>query len=1436
VGIAVLGPLAVDGDATGLGPRDRVVLAALAVRSGDVLTAEQLADALWAEDPPASWSKVVQGCVVRLRKVLGAEAIETSPQGYRLVPADDVDSQVFERLIGRCRELLTLGEPDRASYAIGEALRLWRGRPLVDLDGWDTGRIEGERLAELHLDAEELRLEAALEGGHYRDVLAEAQARVAEAPARERRWALLALAQYQAGRQDEALGTMRRVRRFLGEELGLDPGTDLLALEQSILRQDPSLMTGAALPAPSASCPYQGLVPYDVGDAEAFFGRAAEVAESLRRLSDTGVLVVVGPSGSGKSSLVRAGVTAALKRHGRQVLVITPGRRPMDALTALPETGPRPVLVVDQCEEAVALCEDAAERASFFAALAEHARRAPLVVAMRADRMGALSAHPEFARLVERGLYLLGAMGEASLRAAIQAPAHQAGLLLEAGLVDLLVREVEGEPGALPLLSHALHRTWERREGRTLTVAGYQETGGIRGAVAQSAEELYERVPAGQRPLLRDLLLRLVAPSSDGEAVRSRVPRRLVAADDEHDELVELLVDARLVTSDDGVVELAHEALARAWPRLRDWLADDTEGQRIMRHVAVAAEAWDALGRPHSELYRGARLAQALDWREQTSPSLNPTERQFLDTSGAEAADELLAAQQRAEREAAAGRRTRRLATVLAGVLVLALLAAGLAVRYQRDAAARADDAAAASTLADANRLSALSTSVGSLDLSLLLAAEAAQVADTSETRDRLLAALVEHRRAIRVVPLPGEALHLKLGDHGRRLFAAIGPRVVTWAVGSAGRATAVADWYFPGDMDASPTGDLVAIKGQRDADNRWPSVGVYTAAGEQRWMFEGDLLGTWPLDVAFAPDGRSLRLAAEASGEVSVREFDLTSGKVRTIRHGLLRESDRDNSVDAAFADDGSAVAVWTKSRHSSHRRAVVVDLVTGSRTALRLEAPSAESLGFVPLSNGAAQLWADGVVTLYDGRGRSAQVLDAHQGAVRDILIDADGGWAATGGDDGAVVLWDVNSATGLWARRESLAGHDGAVIGVELAPDGGTLVSSATDQSAIVWDVTADAGFGTALPGLGKRWISNRPDVISPGRLVVAPTRLLSRSDYGAMVPTSESADVAATFLDPRTGLVIDQVHVGLTLDGTLSGSSVAVSPDRRMVAVTYGHATAVLDTNTREVLARVELGEFVWGAGWTKDGTKLLIGAEGAEPNPYDGGLVIVDPATWREVRRVPLGGAVQVIERSPDGDVLAVANASGPSDDTTPELWILDAATFETRQTLLLGDDDFAFDLSFSPDGRWLAAAGSLGMLTVYDTSTWQAAHVPVKVHDQFAQQVEWMSDSSTVVTSGADGMVSLYDARRGQVRGVRLPGSAGQKNVSYLAQGYTYLVPPDAANEIVVLSGDRPGHRYPMDPAGWLKEACAIAGRDLTQAEWDRYLPDRAYHHTCSGQ
>lgn len=1256
--IGVLGPLTVDGDDTGLGPRDRVVLAALTVTRGQVLSAEQLADTLWGGDPPASWSKVVQGCVSRLRKVLGRQAIETSPHGYRLVvPADDIDAQRFERLLGRARELLTLGEPERASYLIDQALGLWRGRPLTEVEGWDRALTEAGRLEEQRLDAEELRVEAALRTGKHQEILAEARALVEMAPVRERRWALLALAQYQSGRQSEALRTLHQVRTVLSRELGLDPGPDLVDLEQAILRQDPSLVASTALPEPSATCPYQGLTAYDVSDADGFFGRDGEVAACLHRLTSSGVLAVVGPSGSGKSSLVRAGVAAARERDGSRVVVITPGAHPMDALTVMPGSGPVPVLVVDQCEEAFSLCEEPAEREHFLTALVAHAERAELVVALRADRLGHVSTHREFARLIESGLYLLGAMRADDLSAAIEGPAGQAALPLEPGLVDLLVREVEGEPGALPLLSHALRETWLRREGRTLTVAGYQATGGIRGAVAQSAEQVYEQVGSAEQPLLRDLLLRLVTPTGEGEPMRSRLPRRLLAGDDQRERLIELLVGARLVTSDDGVVELAHEALARAWPRLRGWLDDDIDGQRTLHHLTVAADAWETMEWPDSELYAGIRLARALEWRDRSGPRLTPTEQAFLDASHSRADEDLRAATERAEREAAAARRTRRLAAGLAGVLVLALLAAGLAVRFQRDATARATDATAASTLADANRLAALSTTVGSLDLSLLLAAEAAQVADTPETRDGLLTALIEHRRAVRVVQVGAPVQAMALGDRGSTLFVNLGSKVVAWQVGSAAPPTDVHDWFHPLSIDASPVEDLVAV-----IDPPWRRVQVYDADGDEQLTVGA--LGGYARQVAYSPDGRRLHVVVghstrDGGWAAGIKVIDPETGAITVLHREVIRSAEPDGYVEASFSDDGSSAVTWITKEAG---RATWTSLAGGARTRLRLEPRVADGLGFVALPTGAAQLWADGAVTLYDREGRATQVLDVHRQPVTDLLLAPDRSWAVSTGEDGAVVVWDVDEASGLWSQRETLSGHAGGVTGGELSPDGRTLYTAARDQTAIAWDLSADAGFGSSYPGLRGRWIANRPETVVPGQLVVAPTRPVSRLGDGSTTPAADTVDVSATFFDPVSGGVVDQVHVGRTEQGALFGSSVALSPDRRMVAVTSVFATTVLDTRTREVLGRVVLPpenkgyphEQVWAAGWTRDGARLLLGAEGSVFDGRDGGLVVVDPVTWTVMRRVGLGGNVQVMEQSPDGGVLAVGEA--PSvDDSGPEV-------------------------------------------------------------------------------------------------------------------------------------------------------------------------------------
>ncbi len=203
-----------------------------------------------------------------------------------------------------------------------------------------------------------------------------------------------------------------------------------------------------------------------------------------------------------------------------------------------------------------------------------------------------------------------------------------------------------------------------------------------------------------------------------------------------------------------------------------------------------------------------------------------------------------------------------------------------------------------------------------------------------------------------------------------------------------------------------------------------------------------------------------------------------------------------------------------------------------------------------------------------------------------------------------------------------------------------------------------------------------------------------------------------------------------------------------------------------------------------------------------------------------------------MEQSPDGRVLAAGQAQD-RDDLTPKVWIVDATTLEIRRTVRLGETDFPFDLSFSPDGRRLAIGGSLGVINVLDTATWRRTQEPVKVHDQFLQQVEWMPDSLTVFTSGADGTVSLYDAERGLVRGRPLPASSDLQVASGLEQGYTHLIPP-TNDEIVAHSGERPGHRYPLDPSRWLDQACAVAGRNLTRDEWARYLPSRPYHRTCT--
>ncbi len=502
VGIRVLGALELDGDAP-LSPRARIALCTLILRRPAPVPLEELADASWGPTPPSTWPS---SCTPPWARSGGRYPTGRSSRRPRAGTASTCRATRWTRDefvdgIARARGFAATGEPDRASSAFSRALAIWRGQPFANLNGWSGAASEVARLTELRLTCQEDLAEAQLAAGEHRLVASEARSLVTQDPLRERRWAILALAQYRCGRQGDALRTLRDARQLLANELGIDPGAQLADLELAILRQDPAIAAPEATPTARADCPYRGLAAFGIEDSQEFFGRTAEIDQCLDRLARTPLLVIAGPSGAGKSSLARAGVAAALEREGAEPVVLLPGPDPIGALeTAIGDAPPDAAIVVDQLEDLfLSGYPDAVVRV-FCRRLAAAADTRHVIVTVRADQIAGLSTDAHLAQLAERGLHLVRPLSDDQLREVIEQPARLAGLRLEHGLVELLVKEAGDGAGSLPLLSHALVETWRRRDGSVLTVDGYNASGGISAAVAQTAERVYEGTPSPTVP------------------------------------------------------------------------------------------------------------------------------------------------------------------------------------------------------------------------------------------------------------------------------------------------------------------------------------------------------------------------------------------------------------------------------------------------------------------------------------------------------------------------------------------------------------------------------------------------------------------------------------------------------------------------------------------------------------------------------------------------------------------------------------------------------------------------------------------------------------------------------------------------------------------------------------------------------------------------
>lgn len=851
----VLGPLEVvhDGRASAVSsPRQRALLALLLVQANRTVSTDRILDELWGDAVPDSGRDAVVFHVARLRRVLagGGDApggdvdagpIRTRDGGYALeVEPDSIDAERFERLAKDGHAGLA-DDPAGAVGALTAALALWRGEPYEGLGDAPFVASEVRRLDELRLRAMEDRFEAKLSLGRHTEIAAEIEALVDREPLRERLRGLLMIALYRSGRQADALRVYADARRILAEELGIEPSPELQALEAAVLRQAPELLVALPGGAPVANTPirnpYRGLRPFGEGDADDFFGREALSARLVERLAEVaregGLLAVVGPSGSGKSSVIRAGLLPALRSGALdgsdtwRIATMFPGSRPFDELAialraALPmhdtrqlPAGPtvledvlavhlrsdgRLLLVIDQLEELWTLATSDGVPTTFLSVLSGALRaakgRLAVVAALRVDQLGAALRSPSLGPLIRAGIELVPPLDRDELRRAIERPAANASLELDPGLADTMVDEVADHPAMLPLLQYALTELTDRADGRHLRRGDYQAIGGVVGALAGRAETTYHALEPTAREVARQVFLHLVAVDAAGAAGARRVPMSTLHESADERSVVERFSRARLLSSsrdartDVATVEIAHEALVSRWPRLAAWVDEEREAMWLRRRLADAAEEWLERDRDPGFLLTGGRLELLASWATGTDLHLGASERELLEASiderqraaAAEAAR--LAKERRLERRAS--RWERALVTVFA---VAAVLSAVFLALVWRQLSVAAEERAVAS----ARELAVGAT--GNLEadpqLALLLAAASAQAtADRGWITEESLDALHWAIQAARV-PYPTEDVPTAVGfarDGAHGIYLLPAADLIELAQGAAGR------------------------------------------------------------------------------------------------------------------------------------------------------------------------------------------------------------------------------------------------------------------------------------------------------------------------------------------------------------------------------------------------------------------------------------------------------------------------------------------------------------------------------------------------------------------------------------------------------------------------------------------------------------------------
>lgn len=1420
----ILGPLAAFADGEPLpvsGPKQRALLALLLLSANRVVPRDRLLAELFVELSPASADHALRNQMSRLRKTLAAAGADTArvvtrPPGYLLrVEPGELDLDEFERLVSDGREALAAGDPTSAAGSLRAADALWSGRALADLDLEGLLRIEIERLEELRLAAVEERIEAELALGRQRELVGELQALSSEHPYRERFRAQLMLALYRSGRQAEGLEVYQRTRTLFDDELGLVPGVELQELERAILLQDPALRAptgdGAEpnrLIREAQVCPFKGLAPFESEDAERFFGRERLVDELLARLDESPLLLLTGPSGTGKSSLLRAGLLPPLE--GRKI-VIRPGMRPAaelaravgadlaEALDRLPP-GERVVIAVDQLEEVFAAGVDEDERAAFFATLVEAGwdpgRRALILLALRGDFADRLALYPELSDLVAPNQASVGPMSASELRRAIEGPADRAGLEVEPALVDALVHDVVGEPGGLPLLSAALVDLWRERRDSSLTLEAYEESGGIQGAVARHAEAALNSLRDDEQSTARRIALQLVS-GGDGEPLtRRRVSRADLGAGDDQAGVLSALVERRLLVADTESIELVHDALLQQWPRLKEWLSEEAEDRRLRRHLGQAASAWAAADRDRSDLYRGARLAAVSEWAAGPDTSLQPLERDFLEESQRAFVSET-------DRQRRTARRLRSLLVV--AVVLLAAVAAVGGIAFVERASAQQH-----ATVADAERLGAQALVESSPDTSLLLAREGVNLDNSPATRSNLLAALLRFPAVIGVA-----------SNHGSRILDdAISPNGGTLAYRT----------------DNGNVAFLNARTLQRDGQ-------PFTDPSGSQLADYGDIAPFPDHALAFSPDGHTLAVGSSNGNNAEVYLVDTSTHRQRPAAYDSIRPA----TVDLLYAPTGRTLVAGeiTSGRTPPRPAEVIVNLnpvnlrprrssaplpdgrlvgfldhgrellvTTGARSSVLLNARTLHRVRTLRGLGGAAAVSTkrdlaafghnDGSVTLLDLRTGATTPLRGHSSApITSLAFNPDGTTIASTAADGSVDTWDV-ATTSL---QQTFTGHAAAAEGPVFSPDGATLYAGGDDGSLIAWDVRGTRRLGRAFRFAPAARTGEGPQ---------------PQESLGVPPPTAVSPDGSLFATSPKPGRVTlwharDDAVVGEVSGPTGTINAIAFSHHGHLLAAAGTGARIAIWNLTKPKVVRLLQRPF------GSSGARVAIAFSPddcllAEAGG-DNSIGEYDLRTGRFTNLTYSEGALQTqaLDFSSDGRFLAAAGLGG-------QITVVDLR-HDTNITPVLGSGtDDIYALRFSPEGDTLATGDRHGDVDFWNAATGKRLPRRLVGPGGSITSLSFDPGGGRLMTISNDDGIRLWDLTTDKPIGTPLPGGTS-------GGGFGAFLP--TGDQIVAVFETGAGVLWNVDPASWSAQACRIANRNLTRAEWRTYLSNRPYAKTC---